>query len=262
MGRSGRLAVGAIAAAVCAGQVAPEPPRARSSRWRWRPSCSLAQVRPTRSGARRSRRSSIGAGLIAVRIVGHAGRAGRPRRAAGRRRAVGARRRSPPARRATASRPRRSARRPDDDRRSRSRRRCRATRSSSPATESSSSGAIRPRPDSPYGDVPGADRRRRDADLADARARAGQPTTPVAASRRSAAAPPRRWPAVLPEPEAGLAAGHPDRPPRPRRPRPRRGVHDGRRQPRRGDLRLEHRDRRGGDRRPRRAASGAAAGRW
>ena len=46
----------------------------------------------------------------------------------------------------------------------------------------------------------------------------------------------------------------PDRPARPRRPRPGGSVHDRRRQPRRGDLRLEHRDRRRGGRRLRRPA--------
>ena len=88
--------------------------------------------------------------------------------------------------------------------------------------------------------------------------RAGRPTTPARRSR-----PPTRSPAdalarVLPEPEAGLAAGDPDRPARPGRPRPRRRLHDGRREPRRRDLRLEHRDRRRRDRgcrRPARAAT-------
>ena len=55
--------------------------------------------------------------------------------------------------------------------------------------------------------VPRADRRRRDADVADARASSRRPTTPADASRRCDAARPRRLTRVLPEPEAGLAAG-------------------------------------------------------
>ena len=67
---------------------------------------------------------------------------------------------------------------------------------------------------------------------------------------------------VLPEPEAGLAAGIliglRDRVDRDLA----ADLHDGRRQPRRRDLRLEHRDRRGGDRgagRPARASPTGAS---
>jgi hypothetical protein len=54
--------------------------------------------------------------------------------------------------------------------------------------------------------------------------------------------------------------GRPDRPARPRRSRPRCGLHDGRCQPRRGDLGLEHRDRGVDARRARRRPPAATTG--
>ena len=108
-------------------------------------------------------------------------------------------------------------------------------------------GPIRPRPDSPYGDYlerigaigtltarsmdGGATAGRR---LACDRSRS--------AGRRLGA---RRRAART---GSGARGGHPRRTPRPRRPRPGGRLHHRRRQPRRGDLGLEHRDRRRGDR--------------
>ena len=67
MGRSSRLALGAIAAAVAAGQIAPEPPwRGRRARARG----GHAAVRgASRLGARASLPVVVGAGLIAVRLA-------------------------------------------------------------------------------------------------------------------------------------------------------------------------------------------------
>src|SRR6185436_10278031 len=67
MGRSGRLAVGAIVAAVCAGQAAPTHLLAGVA-LAMAAVLLLAQVRPTGS-LRGLAPVAIGAGLLAVRIV-------------------------------------------------------------------------------------------------------------------------------------------------------------------------------------------------
>ena len=117
-----------------------------------------------------------------------------------------------------------------------------------PGDEIAVEGSIRERPDSPYGlylERIGAvgTLTSRTLEIEPAPDDFGSAARGSAAQRRRGADPrparargrPRR--------------GHPHRPSRPRRPRPRCRVHDGRRQPRRGDLRLEHRDRRGCHRR-------------
>ena len=160
-----------------------------------------------------------------------------------------------PARRATGSRWRRSGRR----RTPRSGVHGRGDAAALPgrrsrAIASSSSGRIRPRPDSPYGEY--LERIGAVGTLTSRGriARRAGPRRPWAPSRGAA---PRRRRGARARParaRGGARRGDPDRPPRPRRSRPRGGLHDGRRQPRRRDLRLEHRDRRGGHRGPRRPA--------
>ena len=156
---------------------------------------------------------------------------------------------SPPARRATGSRPRRSVRAPG----------------TTPAFEVA---ATLPRyPVVIPGDrvvVSGAIRRsarnRRTARTSRGSVRSGTLTSRTLElepgsddpGRRLEAHPPRRrrGPRGGPARARGRAGRrHPDRAARPRRSRPGRGVHDGRRQPRRRHLRLEHRDRRRGHRR-------------
>ena len=254
MGRSSRLAIGAIAAAVAAGQVAPSHLGA---------AIALATRGDPARRARRDRR--LGARCAAARRCrrrahrhppgGRAGRAAAARRAARRGRTVDARRRGHRARRATDSRWRRSRRRPDAAvRRSRSRRPCRAIRSSIPGDRVVVDGSdpatprLALRRSTWSGSAPSARSSR--GPLTSSRS----PDDPGGGSRRCGAARATRSTRVLPEPEAGLAAGIliglRDR----GRSRPRRGVHDRRRQPRRRDLRLEHRDRRGGHRRADRPA--------
>ena len=111
-------------------------------------------------------------------------------------------------------------------------------------------GRARERPDCPYGALPRPDRRVGHARRADAR---GPPSGRPDPATRLEAAPTRRGRAADPRPPRarGRSRGrHPDRAARPGRPGGRGGVHDRRRQPRRRDLGLEHRDRRGGRSRP------------
>ena len=117
----------------------------------------------------------------------------------------------------------------------------------------------RPDPGAARGPVrrlPPPDRRRRHAPDAVARGPARQrgsrhrPRATPAARRRGARG---RDPGA----RGGPRGGHRHRPARPRRSRPRGGLHDGRGEPRRRDLRLEHRDRRG-DCSPRSAAGSVA----
>ena len=204
MGRSGRLAIGAIAAAVCAGQVAPTHLLAGVA-LAMAAVLLLAQAATDGLGSRA--RAGRDRGGAARRPDRWPRRPDRPSSTC-RRTATGHGRSpsSPPARRARDSRPRPSARRPERLPRSRSPPRFPATPSSFPAIESSSVASIRERPESPYGTYlarigavgtltsrtlelePGSD----------------DPGRRLEAIRRGAA---EGLAVVLPEPEAGLAAG-------------------------------------------------------
>ena len=251
MGRSGRLSIGAIAAAVAAGQVAPNH-LAAAVALGLAAVLLLAESRP-RLGARSLLPVLAGAGLIVLRLaVVPAGPAALDVPPDGGR-TVDARRRRRPARPATDSRSRRSGRRPD---------------AAVPFTVAATlprypvvipgdrvvvDGSDPPTPRLAVRLVPRADRRGRDAPVADPPRRAG-PRRPWATTRGAAA---RRGRGARPRPAragGGTRRGDPDRPARRGRPGPRSGVHDRRRQPRRRDLRLEHRDRRGGHRRAHRTA--------
>ena len=247
MGRSSRLAIGAIAAAVAAGQLAPGHLGAADLARSWRRSCSSARHgRACASAALVP--VAIGAALIAVRLAVTAG---------------GVRRRSmrPPdgtrtvaldgrGDRIATGRPAGRDARDDDPAptgRSASPPRSHATRRSSRETGSSStaaSGLAPTRRTAHYLERIGA------VGTLAARTLDVEPAPDDLARRssRSGEAPASALTRVLPEPEAGLAAGHPHRPARPGRPRPRGGLHDGRRQPCGRDLGLEHRDRRRRDR--------------
>ena len=121
-------------------------------------------------------------------------------------------------------------------------RRSPATRSSRPASGSSLTDASEPRPDVDYGaylertGVAGTIRR----------AALELEPGPVEPARRPGSHSSGRGGGARARPARarGRARGRdPDRASRPRRPRARRGLHGGRREPRRRDLRLEHRDR-------------------
>ena len=151
MGRSSRLAVGAIAAAVGGRAGRTEPPRrgrrarpGRASSW------SARHVRV--SASLRCCRSSSEPALIALRLARGAGGPAAARASTRRRRPVATGRRdrsgSPRDGQQTAT----LATTGDGARRSASRRRSRATRSSIPGDDVVVEGPIRARPDSPYGD--------------------------------------------------------------------------------------------------------------
>ena len=254
MGRSSRLAIGAIAAAVAAGQVAPSH-------------LGAAVALGARGGPARSREARPRLGARALLPV-----AGRSRRSIAIRLAVvpagPAPLDVPPdgdgpwtlvvevdrlAARRTADRDAR-ARRPTPrsgvhgrgDAAALSGRRSRAIASSS--TARSGRAPTRPTARTSSGSVRSG--RSTSRTLGDrAGARRPRPAPRGAAARRGRGARPR--PARA---RGRTRRRDPDRPARPGRSRPRGGVHDGRRQPRRRDLRLEHRDRRGGHRRDDRTA--------
>ena len=245
MGRGSRLALGAIAAAVAAGQVAPSHLGA-SIALATAAILLVAEARP-RFGARALLPVACGAGLIAIRLAivpaGPSPLATVPDGDGPWRLVV----------EATGS--------PRDGQQS-------ATLATAPDAMPAFTvaatlpaypvvtpgdlvtvdGSIRPRPDSPYGEYLlriGAVGTLTSRSLAIGPA----PDSPGPAPRAAAA---RCGPRVDARPaRAGGGTGRrdPHRPARPGRSRPRRGVHDGRRQPRRRHLGLEHRDRRGGDRR-------------
>ena len=106
--------------------------------------------------------------------------------------------------------------------------------------------------------VPRADRRGRHDPRRRPRARTGTRRTGRSAGNR----PQERGGGARARParaRSGARGRDPDRAARARRPRARRGLHDGRREPRGRDLRLEHRDRRGRRRGARRLAGAAPA---
>ena len=257
--RSGWLAVGAVAAAWSA-PASAGPWLSRSSRPR--PAVLSLRRRPGRARRRGPGWSRcVGSAALLARMAP----AWRP-----------ARRRPPPCpdgrgpwtfvvetpsgRRATASRPRRCAR----STRPAPAFRVAATLPGYPAVAPGDvvtiDGPIRPRPDrrtapTSRGSAPSARSRPLDrrSQRPPGRRRARLEGLRQAAGDRAGRGPARA---------GGRPRGRdPDRPARPRRSRPRRGVHHGRREPRRRDLRLEHRDRRGGRRRRSPGGCGAGAGR-
>ena len=117
--------------------------------------------------------------------------------------------------------------------------------SSCPATGSCVDGRPAPRPDSPYGEYLERTGRGRHAPRRRPRRSNRAPSTRAASSRPCAGTPRTALRARPARARGGAGGRDPDRAARPRRPRPRRRLHDGGRQPRRRDLRLEHRDRRG-----------------